>query len=55
MATAGEKTKRLCPNCGSKEVCRSRRHGAVESLLHVLRIVPFRCEDCYKRFFRRET
>jgi hypothetical protein len=43
----------ICPNCGGKEVRRSRRKGAGESLMHLLLFVsPFRCRECYERFFR---
>jgi hypothetical protein len=53
MSIDGEKEtkKRACPDCQSTAVGRSRRHGAIESLLRILRIVPFRCEECGKRFF----
>jgi DNA-directed RNA polymerase subunit RPC12/RpoP len=52
LMDAEKKTqKRACPHCESTMVCRSRRHGVTESLLRVLSIVPFRCEECGKRFF----
>jgi hypothetical protein len=43
----------ICPNCGGKEVRRSRRKGLGEAILHlVLFVSPFRCRECYERFFR---
>jgi len=47
-----EKIERPCPKCGSRDVCRSRRHGIGERLLKFLMIVPFRCEVCNVRFFQ---
>jgi hypothetical protein len=43
-----------CPTCGSTAICRSRRRGFKEKFLHILRIVPFRCDDCSIRFFQTE-
>ena len=53
MLMGGERKteKRVCPYCESAMVCRSRRHGVTEALLHLLSIVPFRCEECGERFF----
>jgi hypothetical protein len=43
----------ICRNCGGKEVRRSRRKGAGETLLHLLLFISaFRCRECYERFFR---
>ena len=45
-----------CPFCGSKRVRRSHPHAFVERVfLPFLRRRPFRCMDCYKRFYGRET
>jgi len=55
MLTGNGKTKRSCPNCGSRTYADRVANGAVESLLHILRIVPFRCDDCHQRFFRKTT
>ena len=42
-----------CPECGSKRIHRSRRHGALEEVvLPALAILPFRCHDCKARFLR---
>jgi YgiT-type zinc finger domain-containing protein len=41
-----------CPSCGSGEVRRSRRKGVVErSLLKVLGVRAYRCEECDERYF----
>ena len=43
----------ICPNCGSRQIRRSRREGIGEALLHLLLFTsPFRCRECYLRFFR---
>jgi hypothetical protein len=43
----------ICPNCGGKQIRRSRRAGIGETLLHLLFFTsPFRCRECYQRFFR---
>jgi uncharacterized protein with PIN domain len=40
-----------CPRCGSQHLSRSHRKNAFERLLsHVF--LPWRCRDCYARFFR---
>jgi hypothetical protein len=45
--------KRHCPHCGSAEVFRSHRHGAMERyLLPAIRVRPFRCVNCDARFYR---
>jgi len=42
-----------CPSCSSSKVRRSRRHGVIErSLLKVLAVHAYRCEDCDERYFR---
>lgn len=41
-----------CPSCSSSKVHRSRRNGVIErSLLRVLAVHAYRCEDCDKRYF----
>jgi len=45
---------RHCPECHSEQIRRSKRRGIIErDLLSVVGIKPFRCVDCYHRFFRR--
>jgi transposase-like protein len=43
----------VCPNCASAATHRSRRKGYLEQILHTVFFVsPFRCADCYERYFR---
>src|SRR5262245_3787924 len=45
--------KRLvCLKCGSSDIRRSKRHGALEWILKRFFIVPWRCMVCDSRFFR---
>ena len=45
--------KRPCPHCGSSEVYRSHRRGAVERyLLPIIGVRPVRCVNCDARFYR---
>jgi len=42
----------VCPYCASTNIRRSRREGAIEFLLHwVVLLSPFRCRECYQRYF----
>jgi ribosomal protein L37AE/L43A len=42
----------LCPRCERKAVRRSKRRGVIEStLLSLIRVRPFRCMDCDRRFY----
>ena len=42
-----------CPRCHSEQIRRSKRRGLVElGLLSIIGLKPFRCVDCYHRFFR---
>ena len=46
-------TKRHCPHCGSAEVFRSHRRGAMERyLLPAVGMRPFRCVNCDARFYQ---
>ena len=39
--------KRVCPNCGSREVQRVRRRGLyVRVVCFIRRVRPFHCSDC---------
>src|SRR5262249_54310130 len=40
-----------CPDCGSTAVSRLPRQNPREYLLGVVRIAPFRCEPCLRRFW----
>jgi hypothetical protein len=43
-----------CVSCGSGRVRRCRRRGLVEhTFLRFLRLHPFHCIDCYRRFYNR--
>lgn len=45
---------RRCPHCGSKHLHRSRRRGLRERLvLPLVGVLPYRCEDCDRRFLSR--
>ena len=39
-----------CPDCGSTAVSRVQRQNSIEYLVSVVRIAPFRCEPCLRRF-----
>ena len=42
----------ICPYCGGHSAYRTRRAGLKEWLLrHLLNRSPYRCLDCYERFF----
>jgi len=46
-----QKIRRICPECGSTEISRSRRRGLLEHyVLRVLQIHPYRCLSCSHRF-----
>ena len=40
-----------CPDCGSTAVSRIQRQHFVEFVLGMVRIGPFRCEPCLRRFW----
>lgn len=42
-----------CPNCGGRDVRRSKRAGLLDDLMRMLQRTPFRCRSCQHRFFRR--
>jgi len=45
------RSERQCPYCGCYDVARSRRRGFHESFFLLLRLRPYRCLECRKRFF----
>ena len=52
MASSGKNVV-LCPFCGGTRVVKSHRRGIVESaLLRLVWLRPYRCIDCYTRFYR---
>jgi RNA polymerase subunit RPABC4/transcription elongation factor Spt4 len=42
-----------CPKCHSESTHRSHRQGVIENLTSLLRIYPYRCDDCNMRFLSR--
>ena len=49
-------SKRECPWCGRTDVRRSHRRGLIDrGLSRLLRISPYRCEECDRRFYGREA
>lgn len=52
MESSSNCHQQTCSYCGSGEVHRTVWNGFMErSVLHLLRIYPFRCRRCYKRFY----
>jgi uncharacterized protein with PIN domain len=45
------KRSKRCPKCGSRNTRLSRQNW-VEIVLHILLIRPYRCRDCFARFWR---
>ena len=41
-----------CPRCGSEDIRRSHRRGALDWFLSRMGRTPYRCRACRKRFFR---
>jgi hypothetical protein len=41
----------ICPQCRSGDCFRSRRRGAADLLATVVRLRPWRCRTCDKRFY----
>jgi len=49
-------SKRACPWCGCTEIHKSRRRGLIDrGFCRILRISPYRCEECDRRFYGREA
>jgi transcription elongation factor Elf1 len=45
-----------CPECSSNNVRRARRHGVLEHMLmKMIRVHPYRCENCEARFYNAVT
>jgi transposase len=45
-----------CPQCKSRSVWRADPHGTLEETLHLLlRVAPYRCARCDKRFMDSKT
>lgn len=45
-------SSRACPLCGSRRVRDSYRRGIIDTVLKALKVRPYRCGDCYERFYR---
>jgi transposase-like protein len=46
---------RVCPWCGCTDTHKSHRRGLIDrGLVRLLRISPYRCDDCDRRFYARE-
>ncbi|MBI3467790.1 MAG: hypothetical protein HY000_32680 [Planctomycetes bacterium] len=41
-----------CPNCGGGSIRRSRLRWSDTAFLVFLLLRPYRCRECYARFFR---
>lgn len=44
---------KCCPTCSSMSTHRSHRHGIIENIVSLLKIYPYRCDDCNNRFLAR--
>jgi hypothetical protein len=51
MNPAAPTLARSCPRCQSRDTTRSHRN-ALERLLGLLRLLPYRCRACRERFWR---
>jgi hypothetical protein len=40
-----------CPRCAGGAVARSRRRSVLERMTKLMNLGPYRCLDCYHRFF----
>ena len=45
------RSERQCPHCGGYDVVRSRRGSLLQPFLFFLLLRPYRCLECYKRFY----
>jgi hypothetical protein len=44
---------KLCPTCSSPSTHRSHRRGLVENLISVVKVYPYKCDDCNNRFLSK--
>ncbi len=42
-----------CPSCGSRDVRKSQMEKLLDNLMKSVRLDPFRCRCCQKRFYTR--
>jgi len=47
------KRKLVCPHCGHNYIFRSHRRTLEKPFLRIFRLLPYRCEACDARFYRR--
>jgi hypothetical protein len=47
--------KYRCPECGSESVYKSHRRGILERMvLGLTKMRPYRCRECYERFYGKD-
>jgi|HubBroStandDraft_4_1064222.scaffolds.fasta_scaffold12158_5 predicted Zn-ribbon and HTH transcriptional regulator len=47
--------KSRCPECGSDSIYKSHRRGLFERMvLGLTKMRPYRCRECYERFYAKE-
>jgi hypothetical protein len=49
--TSQSKASRVCPACHSRAVARSRRRAIYEQFASIIGVFPYRCRDCFHRFW----
>ena len=42
----------VCPKCGRSDAIHSSRFRGMDRLISFFQIVPYRCWNCYARFYR---
>ena len=50
-----QRTKAICPRCGSQHLRRSRRTGPIERFYQVFGYYPYRCNECLSRSFLKTS
>jgi DNA-directed RNA polymerase subunit RPC12/RpoP len=43
-----------CPHCGCRHVLRSHRRTMEKPFLRFFHLIPYRCDVCGRRFYRRD-
>ena len=43
----------VCPHCGCQHVVRSHRRSMEKPFLRLFHVIPYRCDVCERRFYRR--
>lgn len=52
MTPAPELSNIACPRCGEHKVRPSIKKGPLDAMLSLLRVEPYRCRGCRRRFYR---